>query len=143
MAWGVETLDPKWKNKFPGGLKDTPANLDDKTKKVIVFMSDGAITSQHYVRDSDKTGAVPYNSKRRVLIPARDTREAFYGACDRAKANDMEVFTIGFNLTRDSHRSYLENCASSSLHYIDARTGDLDEVFGDIANEISPLRVSN
>ena len=143
MAWGVETLDPKWKNKFPGGLKDTPANLDDKTKKVIVFMSDGAITSQHYVRDSDKTGAVPYNSKRRVLIPARDTREAFYGACDRAKANDMEVFTIGFNLTKNSHRSYLENCASSSLHYIDARTGDLDEVFGDIANEISPLRVSN
>ena len=143
MAWGFETLNPEWKNNFPGALADTPADLTDKTKKVMVFMTDGGITSQHYVRDSDKTGSVPYNSKRRVLIPGRDTLKSFLGACDRAKDSDIDVFTIGFNLTRTTHKATLEACATTPTNYIDARTGDLDNVFAGIANEISPLRVTN
>ena len=143
MAWGVETLNHAWFNKFPAALENTPAANNDKTKKVIVFMSDGGITSQHHVREVNMTGTVPYNSKRHVRVSFGNSLDAFYGACDRAKTNDMEVFTIGFNLNRTAHKDFLTNCATTANHYIDARTGDLEQVFGGIAAEISPLRVSN
>ena len=143
MAWAVETLNPEWKNNFPGALADTPADLNDKTKKVIVFMSDGAITSQHYVRDQDKIGSPPYNSKRKVRVNFNTSLNAFYGACNRAKADNIDIFTIGFNLTKTKHKTYLENCATTASNYIDARTGDLNDVFRGIASEISPLRVIN
>lgn len=144
MAWGFETLNSAWKNKFPGGLKDKPADNKAKTRKVIVFMSDGGITSQHYVRDQDQIGGnPPYDSHKKQRVNFNDSLSAFYGACDRAKALNMEVFTIGYNLRNNNQATQIKNCATSEVHYIDAFNGDLDKVFGGIASAISPLRVTN
>ena len=143
MAWGIETLNPAWRGNFPGALNGTPADRNSKTKKVIIFMTDGGITAQHHVRENDRVGSVPYDSKRRTLISIHNTRNAFDTACERAKEDDIEIFTIGFNLNNNSVKTPLENCATTPAQYIDARTGDLNGVFENLANDISPLRVTN
>lgn len=143
MAWAYETLNNKWENKFPGGLKDTPAENQAATRKIIVFMTDGGITSQHYVRDQDFVGEPIFNSKRKVRVPYRDSLSGLYNACDTAKAKEIEIYTIGYLLTRNSERAQLEYCASSTSHNLSSNAGDLDNVFRGIAASISPLRTSN
>lgn len=143
MAWAYATLNDEWKNKFPGGLKDTPAKNQASTRKVIVFMTDGGITSQHYVRDQDFVNEPPFNSKRKVRVSGNDTRNALYSVCDTAKEQEIEIYTIGYQLKNNTQRAQLEYCASSSNHYLSSHAGDLDDVFRGIVASISPLRISN
>lgn len=143
MLWGYETLNEDWKNKLPGGMEDTPAANNSTIKKVLVFMTDGGITSQHYVRDRDKVGLPPFNSKRKTRINYGNSLTTFYSLCQKAKKDGIELFTIGYNINNSKHENPLKTCASSGAHYIDARTGDLEEVFAGIADSISPLRISN
>lgn len=149
MAWGIETLNPAWRGRFPGALPNTPATQNSQTKKVLIFMTDGGITAQHQLTEEglESGNAVPVDTRDfrngRTLIPTRDTRLAFDTACGRAKTNDIDIFTIGFNLANDSVKTPLENCATIPAQYIDARTGDLNGIFERLANEISPLRVTN
>jgi len=143
MLWAYETLNDKWLNKLPDGLKDTPAKNNSTTKKILIFMTDGGITAQHYLRDQYKRGNPPFNSRRKVRVSRRDSRSAFHSLCDSAKSKDIEIFTIGYNLSNTKHKTDLETCAASPTHYLDARTGNLESVFANIASSISPLRLSN
>ncbi|MEP3890050.1 MAG: pilus assembly protein [Hellea sp.] len=142
MHWGYESLNHYWENKLPGGLADTPAAYYTGVKKVIIFMSDGGITAQHYVRDQDMTGSVPYNSRKKTRISKANALTAFERVCDKAKLEEIEVYTIAYLITRASHKEPLQNCASSDAHYVDARSGDLEKIFKNIAASISPLRIS-
>lgn len=143
MLWGYESLNEDWKNKLPGGLEDTPAENKSSTKKVLVFMTDGGITSQHYVRDQYKTGLPPFNSRRKTRVSYNNSLSTFLNLCEKAKDKEIEIFTIGYNIKRTKHLTPLQTCASSETNFIDASTGNLEAVFGGIAAAISPLRVSN
>ena len=143
MRWAFETLNHDWENRLPGGLEDTPAAHTDRTKKVIVFMTDGGITQQHYLLDSFRTGQPPFNSKRKKLTSYSGSLNAFYSACDEAKDHDIEVYTIGYNLSTRRAEGELQNCATTTDHYIDASSGNLESVFAELADTISPLRLSN
>ena len=142
MHWGYENSNHYWENKLPGGLADTPAASYTGVKKVIVFMSDGGITAQHYVRGQDMTGNVPFNSKKKQRISYTNALVAFETLCDKAKSEEIEVFTIAYLITKSAHREPLQNCASSESHYVDARSGELENIFKNIAASISPLRIS-
>ena len=145
MMWGFETLNHDWLNKMPGGLADTPAQNDGGTKKVIIFMSDGGITNQHFVRDQDQVGDVPYNSRRKQLSGYSRTNalEAYLGICDKAREQDIDVYTIGFQLRRDREVNEITACATTPAHYFDAASGDLEGIFASLASIISPVRLSN
>ena len=142
MHWGYESLNHYWENKLPGGLEDTPAAYYAGVKKVIVFMSDGGITAQHFVRKQDMKGSLPFNSYKRQRISYANALAAFEGLCEKAKSEDIEVFTIAYLISRQSHKEPLQNCASSESHYVDARSGELENIFKSIAASISPLRLS-
>lgn len=142
MHWGYESLNHYWENKLPGGLADTPAAYYTGVKKVIVFMSDGGITAQHYVRDADMKGTLPFNSKKKQRISYTDALVAFESLCDKAKSEEIEVYTIAYLISKSAHREPLQNCASSTSHYVDARSGELENIFKNIAASISPLRIS-
>ena len=142
MHWGYESLNHYWENKLPGGLEDTPAPYYAGVKKVIVFMSDGGITAQHYVRDQDMTGDLPFNSRKKTRISYSNALTAFEDLCDKAKAEEIEVYTIAYLIKKTSHKEPLQNCASSETHYVDARSGELENIFKSIAAAISPLRIS-
>ena len=146
MLWGYEMLNPAWKNRFPGGLQDTPASRSvgsRETKKVIVFMTDGGITAQHHVRESDRVGEPPFNSKRRTRVSFNNSLNTFYDLCDKAKDNEIEVYTLGYTITKSKHITPLKTCASSEAHYVNATSGNLQSVFSSLATAISPLRISN
>ncbi|WP_026942250.1 pilus assembly protein TadG-related protein [Hellea balneolensis] len=142
MHWGYESLNNYWENKFPGGLVNTPAANYSGVKKVIIFMSDGGITAQHYVRPQHMVGNVPFNSRKKQRISYTNALVAFEHLCDKAKSEDIEVYTIAYLITKSAHREPLQNCASSESHYVDARSGDLENIFSRIAASISPLRIS-
>ena len=141
MLWGYETLNDEWANEFPDGLEDTPATNNSETKKVLVLMTDGGITAQHFVRDQDKVGTPPYNSRRRARVSYNNSLNNFYTLCDQAKAQDIEIFTIGYTITRSNHIDPLRRCASSENNYLDAASGELESVFSGIAEGLSPVRI--
>ena len=145
VLWGFETLNHEWIDAMPGGLAGTPARNDNSSKKVMIFMSDGGITAQHHVREEDRFGDVPYNSGKRILpgYNFNAAKDAYFEACDRAKDNNVVVYTIGFQLRNNKQRNQITACATSASHYIDAASGDLEGIFTGLANTISPVRLSN
>ena len=142
MAWAYATLNNKWKNKFPGGLKDTPARNNAGTRKIIVFMTDGGITEQRFVKDKDLTGKPPFDGDGRNRVPLADARAALFSICDEAKENEIEIYTIGYDLKNNTQRTQLEYCATSTSHNYSSDSGELENVFSGLAASISPLRTS-
>ncbi|MGI9434169.1 MAG: pilus assembly protein TadG-related protein [Geminicoccaceae bacterium] len=63
--------------------------------------------------------------------------------CESMKAEDILLYTITFRLTDSATRSLYENCATSPDHYFDSPSNsDLQQVFVEIANELSNLRIA-
>ena len=143
MFWSYENLNSARKNQFPGGMLNTPTDDVVGTRKIIVFMTDGGITAQHELRDEYKTGSPPFNSRRKQLISYNNSLTSFYTICDKAKADNIEVFTIGYNLRKDHQETQLKTCATSPSHYLDAFSGNLESVFEGIASAIAPVRIKS
>lgn len=61
--------------------------------------------------------------------------------CNAAKAQDIEVFTIGFE-TSSASNAIMQSCASSVSHHFDVDGLDLDDAFNSIAREIHELRLT-
>jgi Flp pilus assembly protein TadG/uncharacterized protein YegL len=82
-------------------------------KKYIVFMTDGENNSQS---DNNSTNA----------------------QCNRAKAQGVTIYTVGFMLSSTNAKQFLQKCATSANTYFDATNGDaLSEAFAEIAKETS------
>ena len=63
--------------------------------------------------------------------------------CESMKTEDILLYTITFRLSDSSTRSLYENCATSPDHYFDSPSNsDLQQVFVEIANELSKLRIA-
>ncbi len=63
--------------------------------------------------------------------------------CNAMKAEDILLYTITFRLNDSATRGLYENCATSVDHYFDSPSNsDLQQVFVEIANELSNLRIA-
>ncbi|MGH1479328.1 MAG: pilus assembly protein TadG-related protein [Geminicoccales bacterium] len=63
--------------------------------------------------------------------------------CNAMKSEDILLYSITFRLNDSSTRSLYEDCATSPDHYFDSPSnGDLQQVFVEIANELSNLRIA-
>ena len=62
--------------------------------------------------------------------------------CNAAKAENITIFSVGFEVTTDS-AAVMRACASSPAHYFNATGLDLSAAFAAIAREISKLRLVN
>ena len=64
--------------------------------------------------------------------------------CAAAKADGIMIYTVGFDLNAPDALEHLESCASSPVHFYDAKTGaQLKSAFKDIANKLANLRVAS
>ena len=150
MNWGMLLLEPSARplvgkvaaaGLAPAQFSNRPADFDDPgTMKVIVLMTDGDISQQLRPR----TYAYP-------RTPAVDNYEAqsrsgaldkLYAVCNRAKANGVIVFTIGFQLT-DNGKTEMRNCASSANQFYDVSGLDISAAFQSIATSIQKIRLTN
>ena len=114
------------KNKYPGNHDDT-------------FKSDwpGADYTA-YGRLSEGRLGTTSNSGVKNEVNSR-----MLELCESMKGEDILLYTITFRLTDSATRSLYESCATSPDHYFDSPSNsDLQQVFVEIANELSNLRIA-
>lgn len=163
MKYGLAALDPTSQPAFaamnaiddglvPDAFVNRPAGWDDnETRKIIVLMTDGAITEQ--VRPNN--GLDPLNltnhlqgrsSSFRYELSSRTTNvNRFDDVCDLAKSSerDVAVYTVAFAVGAGSAaETQMKNCASQASMFFRASGTDITTVFEDIAQQITDLRLN-
>jgi Flp pilus assembly protein TadG len=128
LMWGWATLS-----------KDAPYDqgLDlvngTKVRKIIVLMTDGQNTiSPSGSPDGRHDGAD-------TALANQYTTEL----CNNIKAENIEVYSVAFEVPDLTIKQILENCASAGNKYFDASNGsDLADAFAKIAADFAPLRLT-
>ncbi|WP_146585557.1 TadE/TadG family type IV pilus assembly protein [Puniceibacterium confluentis] len=140
-----------------------PAAFDDvETLKTVVLMTDGqhdrSFRIQNWAYDSASEIAqwdnynLWYYLQRNVS--SRNWGQFYtqkYNAalgdslldsvCDAAKANNIVIWSIGFEVT-DHGASVMQNCASSPAHFFRVEGVEIEEAFYSIARAINQLRLT-
>ena len=142
VAWGLATLDTKWRGQIQGVFGGSPRNFNARTKKIMVVMTDGGITGQRFPQNGELTGALPYHASNEILDESM-AQKGYRDICDLAKFKGVEVYTIGFELNTQEKKNKLQYCGSSAAHNYDSDLGELGVVFDNIATSIATLRLSN
>lgn len=173
MMWGLWLLDPasNWlvrdlvaEGVVPSELEDRPAPYNDSsTLKIIVLMTDGAITGQFRPRFPDRTdiGATEmddvwlnYTVQSQLqnssqcngldcTIAFQNVTQAesnFQSLCDRARANGITVFTIAVD-TSDTANDQMRACAGGDANFFEVTAGELEDAFLAIAGSVQRLRL--
>lgn len=169
--WGLKTLSPSFRGELGGDFSDRPLDFNaDESKKVMIVMTDGAITAQNRPEDvsignvhsNRPTNYAPHVSaksnqgNRQNMQTTRSRGNAstssannsavgrFKRACEAAKAENIQVFTIGFQINAGSLPDLiLEECATSSAYYYHVEGLDLTATFQSIAAQVNALRLTH
>lgn len=161
MKYGLALLDPTTQPAFahlnsvssslvPDEFINRPAAWNDsETKKIIVLMTDGAITEQR----RPKYPLSPQNLKKelnnqgswsKVFYSSQtDNVDRFTAVCNLAKdpVRNVEVYTVAFEVG-GAGATQMRNCASDPSMYFPASGAGLIDVFEDIADQITDLRLN-
>ena len=168
--WGLKTLSPSFRGELGGEFADRPLDFDaGNSKKVLIVMTDGAITAQNRPEDyslgnvhtNRATNREPHvnpfsNQGNRGNMQTTRSRGAasntsaansavgrFKLACEAAKAEEILVFTIGFQIRDGSLPDLiLEECATAPSYYYHVEGLDLSATFNSIASTVNALRLT-
>jgi len=135
---------------------------DDETMKVVVLMTDGENVNTNRIEDW------AYNDTSRMVYWSQNTlwyhlyrnvsysyRHRFYDTvytasqadtmldniCDAAKAQDITVFTIGFEVSNHG-ADVMRSCASTVSHFFRVEGTEISQAFNAIARQINQLRLT-
>jgi len=125
LAWGWRTLD----NREP--LIEAASLPGDDTDKVMVIMTDGE----------------NFRSKDGILHNmddgGNDADRTTQRLCDRIKNDDIQVFTIAYEVTDTPTQNLLRNCATSNSNFFNATNAqELNDAFQTIGNSLNELRIT-
>ena len=140
----INALDAKGNTYMPAGLvwgwralnEDAPLTeaakgKKDNTDKVMILMTDGSNTKSkggdwHEVNNGTQADA------------------ATARICNNVKDDDIQVYTIAYEVSDNDTRDLVRNCASQNDMYFDAQNAkDLQQAFKEIGESLSTLRLSN
>lgn len=156
MKYGVALLNPTSNSTFrtlndnglvPDSFTDRPAAFDDeRTRKVIVLMTDGGITAQFrpevLIDPDNATDRLQSRTSERTTVHNRSTTLAqFYAQCDLAKANGIQIYTIAFEAPTNVQNE-MRNCATAPGFFYDVRGVEISTAFKAIARQINQLRLT-
>lgn len=141
VGWGLATLDPKWRREIDGVDNSLPRNLTTGTRKIMVVMADGGVTGQRFPRASELGGPPPYKAKNAVTT-TKDAEGFYVDVCELGRTKGVEVYTVGFLITKADKLAKLHECGSTAGHNFEAGQGQLSEAFRNIAASITGLRLS-
>lgn len=129
LMWGLRTLEPEAPFTEASRAQKNVTSVD----RVLVLMSDG-----------DNTVRVVNNGPLHKGEDNGSQADALTAdICETVKDKNITVYTIAYEINSTSTRRLLENCASSSRNFFDARdASDLEEAFEQIGNELSSLRLN-
>lgn len=163
MNYGLMLLDPTAQPMVaqaaaagivPAAFSGRPAAFTDpNTLKVLVLMTDGAITEQYTAIDPNKPVRTHNNWKdyydpiNNVKETSTVTKQYLAKVCTSAKSKGVVVYTIGFQLTDSggdlTMKNELRSCASSASQYYDVTGLDIGAAFQSIATSIQKIRLTN
>ena len=125
LAWGWRALD----NNEP--LTEAAITKTRTTEKVLILMTDGE----------------NQNSKNGVLHNATNRGEAdrtTKSICENIKDDDIQVFTIAYEVDDRRTRNMLEGCASAGANFFNAtNAAELNEAFQKIGSSLVQLRITS
>lgn len=133
--WAWYMISPTWASIWgtasaPGAYADLTtlnSNGAPKLKKFAVLMTDG----DYNLMGGNNTSTTTVNN-------------AALAVCTAMKTAGIVVYTVGFQLSGNTPKTMLTNCASSSDKFYDAASeASLQAAFRDIALKISSLRLTN
>ncbi len=167
--WGYKTLSPTWTGKLGGDFDDRPAAHDDESLKILVIMTDGDITDQFRPKDPRRLNTHTNQKKNLPTTRSVNPRKAnnknnqvihnvghwrdpvtnntaigqFKRICEAANRDGIVVYTIGFQIRKNSTADrLLSACASDASKYYFVESLDIESAFKSIASSISALRIS-
>jgi Flp pilus assembly protein TadG len=149
MQWGYMLLNPGAKTIVNAAIAakvmdakfaNRPAAFNDPdTMKVIVLMTDGAITEQY--RPKDYSRPVSQAPDNKQIINSTDTAKMLSSVCTAAKTKGITVFTLGFEVSGNAV-TQMTNCATSPGHYYPASGSGIGDAFKSISTSIKKLRLT-
>ena len=79
------------------------------------------------------------------MVDAKTNLDMMSKACAAAKSHGIVIYAVGFEVAAGDANflSKLKGCASSSSHYYDAKSSNLNNVFQNIASSIEQIRLVN
>ncbi len=150
---GGVTIDSAFANR-PAPRSDTD------TKKFVILMTDGVNVASERVRRHyydteqeidrwDRYGAYGYanafggywGNYVETDYTASQANSRLNQICTLAKANDIIVFTIGFEVNNTS-ANIMRNCASTAAHFFRVEGTEINKAFDTIASQINELRLT-
>lgn len=151
-AWGMRTLSPA--QPFTGGREYGA----ERNIKAMVIMTDGENTyyTDYGNRNESTYGPYGFSANDRIFAGTDYYHTSQYSkamdshlakVCQAAKAKEIVVFTIAFDVDSDSPvKPLLENCASRDRNgepnYFDANSNEeLKTAFGTIGSKVSGIRL--
>ncbi|WP_270375068.1 TadE/TadG family type IV pilus assembly protein [Marinicauda sp. Alg238-R41] len=140
-GWGVRALDPSWRGRLGGQFGPRPVDFGDRdTVKVLVVMTDGAATAQQRTELTRSWWSWSWSAYE--LYSARTAREKMIEACSYAKDRGVVVYTIAFQLSGNTNRDLMRNCASRAETFYNVENTDIQSAFDAIASDINQLRIA-
>ena len=139
-SWGMKALIPNWAEKFPDA---DPINAGNdkyqKIYKVLIVMTDGAITAQFRPEKDEK------QAEKDQLYSKNEARENLSNICNDAKTLDdeemrageqeIEIHTIGFEVKKEWMLDELRACSSNNFVH-DVEGLKIERAFQKIADAI-------
>ncbi len=130
-AWGWYLLSESWAGVLPAESAPQPSS-NNKVKKIMIVMTDGMFNTSYISGPSTPDATQSSESYQR-----------FQDLCAGAKAENIEIYTIGYDLSDATALSNLQTCASSPANFYDTDAGQLKAVFSAIVKKLNRLRVAS
>lgn len=128
VRWGWFTISPNWTAVWPTE-SDPVAYTDDKSLKIIVFMTDGDF-NKYYASGNGTSNQQAAN------------------VCTNAKSSGVTVYSVALSTTSaplsSTGKAIMQGCATSEKHYYDTSTGDeLIAAFRTIAATVQAIYLAS
>ncbi len=143
-AWGWYTVSPNFNTLWPSS--GAGAYDDDDLLKAVIIMTDGDYNTPYcsgVIAQNAGSGSGGSTDKINCNATNGDPFDQAEELCDAMKAQDILVYTVGFQVTAGSGAAdVLDYCASSGSAYLPASGADLTDAFKAIGRDITRLRIS-
>ncbi len=143
LAWGMRAISPG------APYSQGAAYSDEETIKAIILLTDGA-NWVGGLNNHNKSYFTAYNFLQHQRLNTQNANTAVSKLnqkttelCNTIKGNDVQLYTLTFQVSSNSIKDLMRNCATNEGMYFNSPSqSDLINVFGIIAKQLSNLRIS-
>ena len=130
LFWGWTVLSPQEPFSTAKGYGEKVNGVP--VEKVMVLMTDGANTrSPNYLGNNHAGNDVALANSRTAEL------------CTNIKNTGIKIYTVAFDVTDNSLKDMLRDCATSPTQFYDAEDAiELETAFANIGASLSPLRIA-